>query len=83
MKRNAFTFDQYGKADHFEPDMEHERSETSEFLIRQSRVTRYKGASLCLSQCVTLDSLLSLQQFVQSELTVRAEMEMNPEAFAI
>ena len=83
MKRNAFTFDQYGKADHFEPDMEHEQMETSEFLVRQRRETRHKGASLCLSQCVTLDALLSLQQFVQSELTVRAEMEMNPEAFAI
>jgi hypothetical protein len=83
MKRNAFTFDQHGHCHHFEPDMEHENDSSSEFLVRQRRETRHKGAALCLSQCVSLDALLSLQQLVQSELTVRAEMEMNPEAFAI
>ena len=83
MKRNAFTFDQHGHCHHFEPDMENEHDATSEFLVRQRRETRHKGAALCLSQCVSLDALLSLQQLVQSELTVRAEMEMNPEAFAI
>ena len=83
MKRNAFIFTNDGKAEYFEPDMEHEHDSVSDFMVRQRRVTRHKGASLCLSQCVTLDALISLQQIVQSELIVRAEMESNPEEFAL
>lgn len=77
MKRNAFIFDRDGNCEHYEPDWKHNNSYTSDFLTQQCFKTGDGGASLCLSSCVSIDALLNLQQIVQSELTLRAEMSLG------
>ena len=74
MTRNAFIFDRNGNCEYYEPDWKYNSSDTSDFLTQQCHITSEEGASLCISQDVSIDTLISLQQIVQSELTVRAEM---------
>lgn len=72
MTRNAFIFDRDGNCELYEPDWKHDSSATSDFLTQQCHITNEGGASLCISQVVSIDTLISLQQIVQSELTIRA-----------
>lgn len=83
MIRNAFVATHEGELLIFEPDLEAVRDYESDFLTIQNEVTNYHGASICLSQTVTIDALLSIQQIIQSELTVRADIELNPELYSL
>ena len=77
MIRNAFTADQFGIVNHYEPTFAKGCHETTSFTTWEIYNSRHCGGSVCLSSTITIDALQSLLDIIQGELTARAKSQLE------